>query len=92
MIGYLQDRDAAEQGAAAARTAGARAIAVPGYVTDEDDVADLFDAAAALDRVLPRIPMGRAGEPDEIAPAIGWLLGADSGYVTGASIRIAGGL
>lgn len=45
-----------------------------------------------LQRVLPRIPMGRAGEPTEIAPAIAWLLGPDSGYVTGASIRIAGGL
>lgn len=45
-----------------------------------------------LERVLPRIPMGRAGEPEEIAPAIAWLLGPESAYVTGASIRIAGGL
>ena len=44
------------------------------------------------DRVLPRIPIGRVGEPDEIAPAIAWLPGPDAGYVTGASIRIAGGL
>ncbi|MGI8613858.1 MAG: SDR family oxidoreductase [Nocardioidaceae bacterium] len=36
-----------------------------------------------LQRVLPRIPMGRAGEHDEIAPAIAWLLGAESAYVTG---------
>lgn len=45
-----------------------------------------------LERVLPRIPMGRAGEPSEIAPAIAWLLGPESAYVTGASIRVAGGL
>lgn len=45
-----------------------------------------------LQRVLPRIPMGRGGEPDEIAPAIAWLLGSQSSYVTGASIRVAGGL
>lgn len=45
-----------------------------------------------IKRVLPRIPLGRAGEPDEIAPAIGWLLSNDAGYVTGASIRVAGGL
>jgi len=45
-----------------------------------------------LQRVLPRIPMGRAGEPDEIAPAIAWLLGSQSSYVTGATIRVAGGL
>lgn len=45
-----------------------------------------------LERLLPRIPMGRIGEPEEIAPAIAWLLGPESAYVTGASIRIAGGL
>jgi NAD(P)-dependent dehydrogenase (short-subunit alcohol dehydrogenase family) len=44
------------------------------------------------DRVAGRIPLGRAGEPVEIAPAIAWLLGPESSYVTGASIRVAGGL
>lgn len=45
-----------------------------------------------LERLAPRIPMGRIGQPGEIAPAIAWLLGPDSSYVTGASIRAAGGL
>jgi len=45
-----------------------------------------------LERVLPRIPMRRVGEPEEIAPAIAWLLGPEASYVTGASIRVAGGL
>jgi NAD(P)-dependent dehydrogenase (short-subunit alcohol dehydrogenase family) len=45
-----------------------------------------------LDRVVGRVPMGRVGEPDEIAPAIAWLLGPDSGYVTGTVLRVAGGL
>ena len=45
-----------------------------------------------LDRAAPRIPLGRVGEPHEVAPAIAWLLGPDAGYVTGATIRIAGGL
>jgi NAD(P)-dependent dehydrogenase (short-subunit alcohol dehydrogenase family) len=39
-----------------------------------------------------RIPMGRAGEPDEIAAAIAWLLGPDASYATGAVLRVAGGL
>lgn len=43
-----------------------------------------------IQRVVSRIPMGRVGEPDEIAPAIAWLLGSESTYVTGATIRIAG--
>jgi len=45
-----------------------------------------------LERVRPRIPMRRVGEPEEIASAIAWLLGPEAGYVTGASIRVAGGL
>lgn len=45
-----------------------------------------------LTRILPRIPIGRAGHVDEIAPAIVWLLGPDASYVTGAVLRVAGGL
>jgi NAD(P)-dependent dehydrogenase (short-subunit alcohol dehydrogenase family) len=44
------------------------------------------------DRVAARVPMGRAGEPEDVAPAIVWLLGPEAGYVTGASLRVAGGL
>ena len=35
--------------------------------------------------------MGRVGEPDEIAPAIAWLLSPESGYVSGTVLRVAGG-
>jgi len=45
-----------------------------------------------LQRIVPRIPMGRVAEAGEIAPAIAWLLGPASSYVTGASIRVAGRL
>jgi NAD(P)-dependent dehydrogenase (short-subunit alcohol dehydrogenase family) len=44
------------------------------------------------DRAAGRIPLGRAGEPDEIAPAIAWLLGPEAGYTTGTVLRVAGGL
>jgi NAD(P)-dependent dehydrogenase (short-subunit alcohol dehydrogenase family) len=39
----------------------------------------------------PRIPMGRAGHPHEIAGAVAYLLSDDASYTTGADIRIAGG-
>jgi NAD(P)-dependent dehydrogenase (short-subunit alcohol dehydrogenase family) len=38
------------------------------------------------------IPLGRAGEPDEIAGTICWLLGPDASFTTGAVLRVAGGL
>ena len=37
------------------------------------------------------IPMGRIGQPEEIAAAILWLLSNQAAYVAGANIRIAGG-
>jgi NAD(P)-dependent dehydrogenase (short-subunit alcohol dehydrogenase family) len=45
-----------------------------------------------LDRLAGRVPLGRVGEPDEIAPAIAWLLGPEAGYVSGTVLRVAGGM
>jgi NAD(P)-dependent dehydrogenase (short-subunit alcohol dehydrogenase family) len=42
-------------------------------------------------RLAPGIPLGRAGEPDEIAAAICWLLSPEASYATGAILRVAGG-
>ncbi|MCO6750243.1 SDR family oxidoreductase [Streptomyces sp. IpFD-1.1] len=39
----------------------------------------------------PGIPLGRAGQPEEIAAAVSWLLTADASYTTGAVVRVAGG-
>ncbi|MEU1629322.1 SDR family oxidoreductase [Streptomyces sp. NPDC020096] len=43
-------------------------------------------------RVRGRVPMGRPGEPEEIAAAVEWLLSSDASYTTGAVLRVAGGL
>ncbi|MET8044105.1 SDR family oxidoreductase [Micromonospora sp. NPDC005215] len=70
---------------------GIRVNAVaPGIVrTDihaDSGVPDRADTAAG------RIPLGRAGEPDEIAAAIAWLLSPDASYTTGTVLRVSGGL
>lgn len=44
------------------------------------------------DRIAAQVPLGRAGEPTEIAAAIAWLLSDEASYVTGAILRVAGGL
>jgi NAD(P)-dependent dehydrogenase (short-subunit alcohol dehydrogenase family) len=44
-----------------------------------------------LDRVGPRVPLGRPGEPAEVADAIGWLMSEQASYVTGTTLRVAGG-
>ncbi|HEU4431294.1 MAG TPA: SDR family oxidoreductase [Myxococcota bacterium] len=40
---------------------------------------------------LAKIPMGRRGVPDEIAPAVLFLASAQASYVTGATLAVCGG-
>jgi NAD(P)-dependent dehydrogenase (short-subunit alcohol dehydrogenase family) len=42
-------------------------------------------------RVGPTIPIGRCGEPEEIAEPILWLLSDAASYTTGAILRVGGG-
>lgn len=44
-----------------------------------------------LARLAPGLPMGRAGEADEVARCIVWLLSAEASYVTAANLSVAGG-
>jgi NAD(P)-dependent dehydrogenase (short-subunit alcohol dehydrogenase family) len=43
------------------------------------------------DRIAPSIPMKRAGQADEVARAILWLLSEEASYCTGAIVDVSGG-
>ena len=45
-----------------------------------------------LAKVVAQIPVGRLGEPDEIARVVEFLADPDSGYITGEILDINGGL
>jgi 3-oxoacyl-[acyl-carrier protein] reductase len=44
-----------------------------------------------LERVKSLVPLGRVGQPGEIAGLVAYLASAESGYMTGASLTIDGG-
>jgi 3-oxoacyl-[acyl-carrier protein] reductase len=54
----------------------------------ETDMLDVEGASA----FLPSIPLRRFGRPEEVAEAVAYLAGPAAGFVTGAKLRIDGGL
>ena len=45
-----------------------------------------------LDQIVGQIPVGRLGEPREIAAMVGFLASEDAAFVTGANFNVNGGL
>ena len=59
----------------------------PGIIATASTAA-VFDA----ERIARLVPMNRAGNPDEVAGLIAYLMSEDAGYVTGQVISINGGM
>jgi NAD(P)-dependent dehydrogenase (short-subunit alcohol dehydrogenase family) len=69
---------------------GIRVAAVaPGLV--ESDLHARAGAPDRTTRTAPLIPMGRAGQPEEIAEGIVWLLSPAASFVIGSVLTISGG-
>ena len=61
----------------------------PGFFESEmtDEYPDGY-----LDRMTPRMVLGRIGNPDELAASAIWLASDASGYVTGQTVAVDGGI
>lgn len=103
VVGYSGNPGQANYAAAKAGLAGfsralaqevaARGITVnvvaPGFI-DTDMTRALDDAQR--DRLAETIPLGRLGEPADIAAAVAWLASPSAGYVTGQTLHVNGGM
>jgi len=78
---------------ALARELGSRNITVncvaPGFIaTDMTEVLPEAQKAA----LLAQIPLGRLGDPAEIASAVAFLASPEAGYITGSELHVNGGM
>jgi 3-oxoacyl-[acyl-carrier protein] reductase len=72
---------------------GSRNITVnavaPGFI--ETPMTDVLPEKVR-EQMLPRIPLGRLGRPEEIAKAVCFLAGDDASYITGQVLSVNGGM
>jgi meso-butanediol dehydrogenase / (S,S)-butanediol dehydrogenase / diacetyl reductase len=65
----------------------------PGVTFSRQILRDALAEGSALHRrFVDRVPMGRAGEPSEVAAVIAFLAGPDAAYLNGVHIPVDGGL
>jgi NAD(P)-dependent dehydrogenase (short-subunit alcohol dehydrogenase family) len=62
----------------------------PGYFASE--MTDQFEESYINDHILPRTLFGRLGSPDEIGAALIFLASDASGYLTGITLPVDGGM
>ena len=79
-----------------AKELGLRKIRVnainPGMIETEGVVSAGFNEGEFRKGVEAQAPLGRIGQPDDVAPAAVFLASADAKYITGETLRVAGGL
>ncbi len=61
----------------------------PGYIATE--MVRAMPEEVLNSKIIPQIPVGRLGEAEEVARAVVFLAGEDSGFITGSTLTIHGG-
>jgi len=61
----------------------------PGYIATE--MVKAIDEKVLNERIIPQIPVGRLGEPEEIARCVVFLASDEAGFITGSTISANGG-
>jgi acetoacetyl-CoA reductase len=61
----------------------------PGFISTDMTAAV---PPAAMEKIIARIPVGRLGEPNEVARVVEFLADPESGYITGQVYAVNGGL
>ena len=61
----------------------------PGYIGTE--MVRAVPEAVLKSKILPLIPVGRLGEPEEVARCVVFLASEDAGYITGSTLTVNGG-
>lgn len=62
----------------------------PGYIATE--MVKAVPADVIKTKILPQIPVGRLGEPEDIARCVVFLASDDSGFITGSTLTANGGM
>ena len=79
-----------------AKELGPRKIRVnsinPGMVITEGAIAGGYTEGDMRKTFESQTPLGRIGQPEDIAPAAVFLASSDAAWITGETLRIAGGL
>lgn len=76
----------AQEGAAKGITVNA---ICPGYIGTE--MVRAVPEKVLNERIIPQIPVGRLGEPEEVARCVVFLASDDAGFITGSTISANGG-
>ena len=61
----------------------------PGYIGTE--MVKAIDEKVLNERILPQIPVGRLGTPEEIARCVVFLASDEAGFITGSTLTANGG-